>query len=161
MEGRSPYSPPASAVDVYVEQKGAPWKAVLLGLLIDIGGSIVSSVLIVMVSAMVMASNGMDQREIQNLFAGPERSLPVSVALYVMGGLFSVLGGFVCARIVKQNELKWGGIMAAISTLIGLVIGGNRHESVMALFLYVVGFVATLMGAWLGMKRNQRLRSKA
>jgi len=161
MDERSPYAAPASEVEVFEERKGAPWKGIVLGLLTDIGGSIVLSTLIVTVIAMIMTSHGVDQNEMRTLVLGPERSLFITAALYGTGLLFSVLGGFVCARIVKQSELKWGAVMAVLSTLIGLAMGGNHEGTALTFTLYVASIVATIAGAWLGMKRNQRQRSRA
>lgn len=156
MDERSPYAPPASNPEIYEERKGAAWKAVLLGVVVDIGGTVVISFGAAFVAAMIFTSQGMDEAQFDQLFA--DRTSPLMVALTIVGGLFSILGGYVCARIAKHNELKLGGVVALFSTLFAIILDDERSGMTEDLLLYTAGIVSILFGSWLGMKRNQRRR---
>lgn len=156
MDERSPYAPPVSDVLVIKERKGASWKAILFGLLVDIGGTTATAFVGGMVAVILLTSQGVDETQLEQLFSDP--SSPLMIAMTVLGGFFSVLGGYVCARVAKQNELKLGGVMALISTLFAIVLDGESNG--MDLLLYAAGIVSVLFGSWLGMRRNQRSRAK-
>lgn len=157
MDERSPYAPPVSDVHIHQERKGASWKAVLFGLLVDIGGTTATAFVGGMVAVILLTSQGMDETQLEHLFSDP--SSPLMIAMAVIGGLFSVLGGYVCARVAKQNELKLGGVMALISTLFAIVFDGESSGMTLDLLLYAAGIVSVLFGSWLGMRHNQRCRA--
>lgn len=155
MDERNPYAPPVSEVLITKECKGAAWKAILFGLLVDIGGTTVIAFIGGVVAVIILTSQGMDETQLELLFSDP--SSPFMIAMAVIGGLFSVLGGYVCARVAKQNELKLGGVMALLSTLFVIVLDGESTG--IDLLLYAAGIVSIFFGSWLGMRRNQRSRA--
>lgn len=156
MDERSPYAPPVSDVSVSKERKGTAWKAILFGLLVDIGGTTIFAFVGGMLAVILLTSQGMDEAQLDQLFS--ERSSPLMIAMTVIGGLFSVLGGYVCARIAKQNELRLAGVMALITSLFNIYFGDDNRGMTLDLLLYAAGIVSVLFGSWLGMRRNQRDR---
>lgn len=156
MDERSPYAPPVSDVLVIEERKGAWWKALLYGVLIDIGGTMLLGIVVATVTFSVLTAQGKDTSDYVQLFADPLS--PMMMAMSFAGCLLSVLGGYVCASVAKQNELKLAGVMAMISTLYSVMLGSYEYTAYMV-FLYVATIASIFFGSWIGMKRNQQRRS--
>jgi peptidoglycan/LPS O-acetylase OafA/YrhL len=156
MDERSPYAPPVSDVSVIKERKGTAWKAVLFGVLIDIGGTMLLGVVVATVAFAVLAAQGKDASDFEQLFNDPLS--PMMIAMSFAGGLLSVLGGYVCSRIAKQNEMKLAGVMAIISILYSVTVDSDELTAY-TLFLYVATIASIFFGSWVGMKRNQQRRS--
>ena len=161
MEPRNPYGAPQAKLADPAPQPGSPYKAVLLGLAADIGGTIVLSILIALAYGIQLAAYGSSAEEIE----AASRSLPVDSWAFwagTLGGcLFSGLGGYVCARIAGQSEYSLGVILAAISVVIGLMLGGGGIDLGLQFVLYAVSVACVLAGAHLGKTRNRRARAAA
>lgn len=158
-EPHDPFTPPTAEL----AQKSAPvpgpaWKAVLLGFLTDIGGSFATGVLYTIVFSVYLASSAAEPEEIMAFLQDPP---PDSFYLwlgYMIGSAFSMLGGYVCARIAKQNEYKLGALLATLSTLVGLLITPADRPLQMVTGV-VLTYVFVLLGAHLGRRKNQLLWS--
>lgn len=159
MDERSPYAPPLSDIEVIDNRKGSPWKAVLLGLLVDHVGTFIFIIIFgVIANALFIGEDG-DTSRLMSLLDEPLS--PLMLFFYTTGCLFSVLGGFVCARIARQNELKLAFVLAALSLLYGVIIDDEAAVSALDLLLYSAGVASIFLGSWLGMKRNRRRRNTA
>ena len=161
MEPRNPYGAPQAKVADPAPRPGSPYKAVLLGLLADFGGTIALSVLIAIVYGIQLAAYGMTPEEIEA--AG--KSLPADSWAFWAGTLggagFSVLGGYVCARIAGQSEYSLGVILAVISMVLGMVLGGGGGDIGMQVVLHAVSIACVIAGAHIGKTRNRRARDTA
>src|SRR6185369_11699173 len=90
---------------------------------------------------------------------GPDSAL--GVGLSIVGCLFSVLGGFVCARIAKHFEYRLGAIMSAVSLALGaLLVDASTHPAIAAISLLAT-VAATMAGIHIGVLRNRRARIDA
>ena len=136
MDSRSPYRAPGAKLADPAPRPGSPYKAVALGLLTDFGGTLALSLIVAPVS--------------------PE-SWPF-YAISIGGGAFSVLGGYVCARIAGQSEYTLGAILAAINVVLGLALGGDDADVGMQIVLNVATVACVILGARLGKARNRRGR---
>jgi hypothetical protein len=160
MNERSPYAPPVSDVAAARERKGAPWKAVLFGLVVNIGGSMLAGFLLVIATAIYTGytdPNGFNDNQVEKIaqiFSDPTSS--IMIVGYIIGFLFSIFGGYVCSRIARHNELKLGGVLALVSSVLGLLMDGNSAASFpLELLLYSASIGGIMFGSWVGMKRNQ------
>lgn len=156
MEHRSPYAPPASDLSTAEQPRGSPWKAVALGLLADIGGSIIAGLVVGITYAAMLAFSGTAQEDAMQAFAELDQNTTLNIAMYTVGGLFSVLGGYVCARVAKYNELRLGIIVAVGSALFGFLLGSREHGLAMEVLLWVATFGSVMLGAWMGLRVNRR-----
>ena len=157
MEERSPYTPPVSDVEVVAERKGAAWKAVLIGELVDIGGTVLLSYIESTVAFVMMRNRGLDDAEFLKMFDDPLS--PLLLTMTLTGILLSILGGFVCARIARHNEFKLAGVMVLISTLFSIAVG-NKELTAYYVSMYAATVISVFFGSWLGLKLNQRRRGK-
>ncbi len=110
-------------------------KAIVLGLLTDIGGSLLASIIFgtVLVATLVMA--GVPSDEIISRAQGPIVLIPG----LIIGFGFTILGGFVAGRVARQAEVLHGGILGGIDIPFGLVIW-----SLSPLWLNILSLIATI-----------------
>ena len=140
---------------------GSMPKAVLAGLAVDIGGSMVIGFFVAMTYAAQLHGNGMAESEIREAM----RHMPHDTALYVaglLGGLLmSLLGGFVCARVARRGEYRPGLVMSACSALFGLMLGASSNGDGMLWLLVLTGFACNLLGVKFGADQNRRAEAAA
>lgn len=159
MDERSPYAPPASDVMIFEERKGAAWKAVLIGLIVDHVGSLISGVILGAIIGKILVGDDGDTSRLMQLLDDPLS--PLMLFFYTVGCLFSALGAYVCARIARQNELKLAVALAALSLLYGAIFHDQSTTLTFDVLLSSAGVASIFLGAWLGMRRNQRARAAA
>jgi len=152
----NPYAPPEAAVHDLPVKPGSAFKAVALGLATDIGGTLVATVILALIYGAALGAAGVRREEIA---AAMQVSATDSWFFYAMTGVglgFSVLGGYVYARIARRSELKLGAILAAISATLGLLMAGDDGQQLgTSISLTLAGIGAVLAGARLGLKRNR------
>lgn len=153
--GHDPYRPPRSDVAPQAEPRGSAVKAVLLGALADIGGSIAAGIVLTFAYGLMLGLSGADPEQIGSALAQVPVGSWFSILGMVVGSGFSVLGGYLCARIARRSEYKLGAIVAAISGVSGLFLGGRAPAGIdFALLLATVASV--MLGAWIGLMRNRQ-----
>lgn len=130
--------------------------AVMQGLLVDVGGSIAVGIVTMHLYALQLRAEGVPEDQLR----GAMRALPHDSALYMstllLGIALSVLGGYVCARVARRGEYRAGLVMAATSTLVGLLLGQAESDPGMAALLVVTGFACNLLGVKFGADHNRR-----
>ena len=137
---------------------GATWKALLFGVLTDVGGSIAVGAVAVFFYSIYLASAGVKREDFMASMTDPEPFSFFGIATAVIGYGFSILGGFVCARVAKRREYALGAALAAIDTVLGLVsLIGDRSISAHMIVSMVVAIPCVLVGAHFGRMRNLRL----
>jgi hypothetical protein len=153
-ERHNPYSPPGASVADPSAKPGSPVKAVLAGAAVDIVGSLVIGAILSVIYGASLAVSGASVEEI----AAASSEVPVDSWLFISGILvgcaFSVLGGYVCARIAKRSEYGLGCIVGAISALFGLLFALGHYPLFVNLGLGLATFASVLLGARLGYARN-------
>jgi hypothetical protein len=149
---RSPYAAPSAKVSDPAPRPGSPYKAVIFGLLTDFGGTIALSVLLTFIWGVAQSPE---------VATGEAMTVdPWYSWVGFAGGFgFSVLGGYVCARVAGQSEYTLGAILAVLVVVLGLLLfGSGEHDFGVAVALNAATVVAVIVGAWIGKKRNRRQR---
>ncbi len=152
----SPFTPPGSRLADQMPRAGSPLKAVILGLLVDVGGSIAAGVLMTAAYAASLASSGVGPDGITQALEHLPGDSWLSIAGMVIGGLFSVLGGYVCARVARRSEFALGAVLGALSIGFGIWAGAGRHSVWFEAVLSLLTFLAVMFGVRLGAARNER-----
>ena len=156
MSGPNPYAPPQAAVKDLPAGAGSAIKAVTFGLAADIGGTFASTLVLMVIYGIVLGASGASAEQIA---AASEGALTDDSWLYYTSTLvglgFSVLGGYVCARIARRAELKLGGIVAVLSALIGLFLAGDSYQLGTLLSLTLASIGAVMIGARWGLAKNR------
>ena len=128
-----------------------------MGVLTDFGGTFALSIALAFLYAMALAATGTPPEQIAEAISSTAADSWYFWAATLGGGGFSVLGGYVCARIARQSEYTLGAILAAISVGLGLLIGGDSERDVgMSIVLNAATVACVILGAWIGKKRNRR-----
>jgi hypothetical protein len=159
-----PYKPPESDPATRTpDVPGSPLRAVLTGLTIDIGGSAVLGIVLGQVYGWTLSGPDVTQAQINDAVAHLPLASPFGVLGLLLGSLMSVLGGFVCARIVLRNEYRAGFAMAAVSVLFGLMVGdgGSDDADQLTGLLILCTVACNLLGVKYGAEYNRRLEAAA
>ena len=130
-------------------KKGSPVKAIAIGLVIDIGGSFVSAIILAIAYGVLLASRGLSPEEIEHHLVNLDPYSTFYIVLMAFGGLMTVLGGYVCARIVNYSEYKFAFIFGFISAALGHIISESYHSTLDNLALGILTMGCALLGAWL------------
>jgi MFS family permease len=144
--------PPARAQDA-LRPKGSAIRGFAVGLVVDIGGTLVYSIVLGMVYASVMSSEGKNTQEIEDALSNPDPHSLIFAAGLLGGTLFSMLGGFVCERIAKRGAYRLGLTLGFGSTAAGLILGGYTAPPSMNVLLALLTVVAVLIGTNLAFDR--------
>jgi hypothetical protein len=150
----NPYAPPEASVHDQPLRPGSAFKAIAVGLAVDIGGSLIGTVLLALVYGAALGAAGVKAEDIAATLKASNGDSWFFYAGILVGLGFSVLGGYVCARIARRSEFKLGAILAALSAFSGLAIAGDEQQLGTLLSLTLLGFGAVLVGARLGLAKN-------
>ncbi|MEP6506240.1 MAG: hypothetical protein ABJD97_23085 [Betaproteobacteria bacterium] len=151
-----PQRPGPDAADV----PGSPLRAVLTGLALDIGGSEVLHIVLGIAYALQVTRSGMSEEQMQTALAQWPQSMYAVVGM-VLGSLCSVAGGYACARIVQRDEFRSGGVMAAISGFLSIMLSSSAGPDDMTLLFTACTVACNLLGVKFGREHNLRLAQPA
>ena len=152
----NPYAPPEATVHDLPRKPGSAFKAVALGLATDIGGTLAATVILALIYGAALGAAGVRGEEIASTMRASATDSWFFYVTTLVGLGFSVLGGYVCARIARRSELTLGAVLAALSAILGLALAGDEPQLGTLLSLTLVGIGAVLAGAQLGLARNRR-----
>jgi hypothetical protein len=160
----NPYTPPETElIEAPIAPKplGSAFKAVVIGLGVDLSGSLLGSVVLSILLFLGFRAQGMDVIQMRH-FA---YNLPEFSWLWQLGVAkslcFSFLGGFVAARILQRWSLPASGVQGLVSALPSFVTGSIRAAGdpetllVLACTALLI-FLAVGFGTWLGSRRWER-----
>ena len=134
--------------------RGSPVKGMLFGVAVDIGGTLLAGITLGILWSIWLAASGVSAEQIEEATRNPDPTSPVSIASYAIGTAFSVLGGYVCARVARETEYRCAAVVAAISIAFGFVAGGGPTFA-MSVLMVATTLAAVMFGAWLGKRLNQ------
>lgn len=152
----NPYRPPGAAVRDVAAPAGAPVKAAVYGVLIDVGGSIVAGLILVTLFSALLAADGASMDEIQRALGEPDPTSWFSLIGFVIGFATSFLGGYVCARVAAKGEMRPVGVVAAVSGVAGLLMGSGSYALEWNALLALLSMATVFAGGWVGAQRNRR-----
>jgi membrane protease YdiL (CAAX protease family) len=153
MSSPSPYRPPEAPVADQDRPRGSPVKGMLYGALVDIGGTLLAGIVLGILWGIWLAASGNSAEQIAEAVKNPDPTSLVSIAGYVIGTAFSGLGGYVCARVARETELRCAAVVAGISIAFGFAVGGAQTPE-MGVLMIVTTVAAVMLGAWMGRRRN-------
>ena len=127
-------------------------KAIVYGVLVDIGGSIVAGLVLATVYAFALAGSGMPREDILRAISEPEPASWFSIAGFLAGCGASFLGGYVCTRVAAGHAMRPAGVVAAISGVVSLVMGSGAYAFEWAAVLALADMGAVFAGGWVGIQ---------
>ena len=137
------------------QPRGSPVKGMVFGALVDIGGTLVAGIALGVIWTIWLAANGQSAEEIEQTIQNPDPTSLIGILGFVVGTAFSVLGGYVCARVARETEYRCAGVVATFSIAFGLAVGGGQSFA-MSLLTVVATIAAVMLGAWVGAQQNAR-----
>lgn len=125
-------------------------KAVVLGVLVDVGGSLISGVgLGIVLAILLLARGGGDPAALERL----ESAWWMLATGFFMGIAFTILGGFVAGRVAGEREVLHGAVTGGVSALLAIPL-----SLTMPLWYALLCFVAVPFAAMLGARLARRPR---
>jgi hypothetical protein len=155
MSSPDPYRPPQAVVADQEPRRGSPVKGMIFGLLVDIGGSMIAAFILFFTWAIWLGASGLDAEAITQAMAENDPMSGISLIGYVVGTGFSWLGGYVCARVAYETELRCAAVVATISAAVALAMG-TELPLPLHLLLTALTVAAVMLGGWMGALRNAR-----
>lgn len=149
----NPFTPPERRVADPPRNPGSPVKAVVLGLLVDIGGTFLVGLIFSIGYSVVLASTGSSPEEVMTALGEIGRNRTTFLILAALGCACSVLGGYVCARISRCTDYRLGLILGILSAVIGLFMGAGNYTVFENILLNGITIVCVLMGISYGMRK--------
>ena len=157
-----PFRPPTTDVDAPDVQHGSAVKAIVLGALVDIGGSMMSGIIFYVLYGIYLGATGNSMDDMAKPMAAADAgNSPIGFLLNMVGCLFSVLGGYVCARIAKHSEYRLGAILSVVTVALGFVLLAGGEPEPLAPMYALFTVAAVMVGSHLGAKINRRDRARA
>ena len=160
----NPYTPPETElIETLKAPKppGSAFKAVVIGLVVDLGGSLLGSVVLAILLFLVLRAQGMNVSQIRH-FAHNLPEFSWLWQLSVANGLcFSFLGGFIAARILQRWSLPASGVQGLLSALPSFVTdslktGGDPETLTVLACVALLILLAVCFGTFLGSRRWEK-----
>jgi hypothetical protein len=156
MSAPSPYRPPEAPVADQDRPRGSPVKGMFFGVLVDIGGPLVLEVALIFVWAMVLGASGQDAQAIQEALSRQADPMSgISLVANSLGMVCSFFGGYVCARVARETELRCAAVVAGVGIVFVLLLGADQMTPLL-FALVLLGAAIVMLGAWVGARQNAR-----
>ncbi|MCL2076559.1 MAG: hypothetical protein FWH15_09040, partial [Betaproteobacteria bacterium] len=142
--------PPSTAVEDIEVAKGSGVKAVTVGLLVSVGGGILVGALLWIIYVIVILVQETPKNEVIEALSNPW----MIAAATLIGCLLSVLGGYLCARIARHSEYKFGLILSGIAVISGIFFG-LEYSILWNVVWALTTWGSIMLGTQLGVSRNR------
>jgi fructose-specific phosphotransferase system IIC component len=129
--------------------------AVLVGLAVDVGGSMLLGTAMAIAYGVSLARSGMDTSKIVAAMSDISPYSWFFLLVSALGAACSVLGGFICARIARRSDLTPGFVLGVVSTVTGLSLSSKRESAGVIAVLACLSFACVLLGARLGRAKHR------
>jgi len=155
MSEPNPYGTPSSRVEDLPEpvNRRFRWKAVLLGATTDLVGSAIAGVVLVIVFSFLAGPGGDTPEAVLDRLG---QSWPFLMVSMIVGGGFTVLGGYVAGRIARHSFLTHALAAGGLSLVIGIVLfhsDEGPYSGIIATLGYGLHLPLALLGGWLAWRR--------
>lgn len=152
----NPYQTPHANVSGREPVKARPVLGLVLGAAFDIVLTGVLGVVLGLVYGVMMVAMGLSAEEMAARVEalGPLSPLLVTGAFF--GGLISVGGGYICARVGKRSEYRYAAMMSAISVVSGFLMSGMDDLQLWDVSMVLLTVASVMLGAHFGVRKNRK-----
>lgn len=141
------YQPPRAKIDARSREPGSIPKAVAVGAVIDIGGTMIGSFIIAFCYAAILGLQGLSNEAVQQALTHFDRWSLLGILLTAMGLAMSVIGGYQCAVIANRPTYLAPGILSLVSVATGALMNDGQTPQRELLFFSALTVAAILAGA--------------
>ena len=120
-------------------------KGVLLGVLADVAGSTVSGIIMIPIFGGNILTEEMSDKELDEAIHAMTQGNEFLLTSLVVGLIFTVIGGYVAARVAKKGIYLNSGMVGVIGVVLGILLAGET-----ALWFDVAGFISVIPAALVG-----------
>ena len=152
----NPFEPPKSNIadPSQPTKPGSIWKGVVIGAVVDFGGTFIFSLLLFFVYALLHGSANMSAEDVQTIGQQYTKELVQATTLwgilsFAIGSMLSLLGGYLCARYAKERWKLANSILGVGMGALGLFSGGKYYSLGANLSLGILTFAIVYLGGWL------------
>ena len=153
----NPFNPPSAEVEDPLEKTqpyGSLWKGVIIGGVIDLGGSTALGFVFVILYAVLNIDSISSLPDILNLL---EQLVEESVSFtsvwgltgIILGSIISLVAGYVCALFAREFWIKAALILGAIDALYVMANGQGFYSMETNLGFGLLTFILVFIGGWL------------
>jgi uncharacterized membrane protein YsdA (DUF1294 family) len=158
MSQPNPYTSPGARVEDVPDpvDRRFRWKAALIGAATDLVCSAIAGVVLAIVFSVLAATDESGAEETLDRLSQSWSFLLFSM---VVGGSFTVLGGYVAGRVARHSFLKHALAAGALSLVLGIVLfrsDDGPYSGIVAILGYGLHLPLALLGGWLAWRRLAR-----
>jgi hypothetical protein len=132
---------------------GSLVRAVAVGLLVVLGGTLIVAFLAGVIYVATMTSRGQTNDQIRRALEALVPWSGFGLLLSVLGFTVSVLAGYLCAAVANRRNYLAPGVLSAISVACAAYAAGSGYSIWPVLGLSAITVAVTLTGAWLCIQR--------
>ena len=144
------FKPPATEVRDPPALQGSAVKAVALGLVVDIVGTMLFSIALGMAYAIHLGRTGMNEEQIRSAASNATPGSFLVIVGTVAGAGFSVLGGYVCERVARRQNYRVGLVLGCVSAGLAVLVGWSSTPPLQHVFFSLLTVVCVLVGTRFG-----------
>lgn len=143
----NPHEPPRANLHLQNKEPGSLPKAVAIGVVIDVGGTLIVGVGAAIIYGLVLGARGLSEEAIASAFKELDPWSAFGLFTSFLGMLVSGFAGYNCARIANRPDYLAPGILAMISCAFGAALSADLYAQIELLVLSALTVVAVLGGA--------------
>jgi hypothetical protein len=144
------YKSPQSDLEHENRGPGSLLKAIAVGLLVDLGGTMLASIALSTAWALANAGKAVTADELSRMMITPGTG-PFT-AMMGIGLLMTIIGGYVCASIARRRDYVAPAVQGLILLGFG-ALGTNPFTWGLTLFMNIATVFAVMGGAWLRIRQ--------
>jgi ABC-type proline/glycine betaine transport system permease subunit len=127
----------------------------IIGTLVSVGGAYAGNLLLLSVYLIIRFEQGADKTQALDALLAQSVFSGLGISSLIVRLVFSVLAGYVCARVAKHAEYRTGAIVAAVSAAFALSNLVWRYGANVKAVLCLATIMCVFVGVRLGVVRNR------
>jgi hypothetical protein len=153
----NPYESPRADVQQDETLPVRPIHGIVIGLLIDLGGTILATTVITFAYAIAIGAQGASAAEIESALTSADPTSALGAMHTLVGLGMSYVAGFYCLRISRGTNLRYPLILGAIVLALTIAAGAawNLMDLSTLLGLGVLTVAVTLLGGVMALRSRR------
>lgn len=120
-------------------------KGILLGVLTDVAGSTIANIILIFLFSTHLITPEMSEQELNDAILAMTQDNGFLIASLIVGLCFTILGGYVAARVAKKGVYQNSAMVGVIGVLLEFLFAGSTLQ-----WFDVAGIVTVIPAALLG-----------